>query len=312
MRLWRVSGQMCSSRFLSAICLTAFLALTPVAALGDCPEETPLKNYTDGSPTVCPCFAVGEEAGAVLVAPPEHYPIEILRVGIMWASMYGGTGQSLEGAIHIYESGLPNPGTPIFSLPGPLLTDGYINEFDLEPLPGEITITSGAFTVTLEFLNENAGNTYAPSMVHDGNGCQGGKNVVYAVPGVWYDACLLGVGGDWIVFAVYRQVNCESGVPEELVTANVPAFLMGAYPNPFSCETRVEYVLTNPEHVNLSIYDVRGKRVAKLVDGPVGAGYHAEIWNGNAEDGSSLAAGVYFVRMTAGMHSFTRRVVLAR
>ena len=41
---------------------------------------------------------------------------------------------------------------------GPVLTDGVINEFDLEPLPGEIIIDSGPFTVTLEFLSQNAGD----------------------------------------------------------------------------------------------------------------------------------------------------------
>ena len=282
------------------------------AAWADCPEEPPLQNYTGSGTTVCPCFAVGEEAGAVLTAPVEHYPIEILRVGIGWGSYYGGTGQSLEAAVHIYDAGFPNPGTPIFTLPGPALNDGYINVFDLEPLPGEIVIDSGSFTVTLEFLNENQYDPYAPSMVHDGNGCQAGKNVVYAVPGIWYDACALGVTGDWIVFAVYRQVECESGVPEEGIASNEPALLLNPRPNPFKHETRIEYVLSAPAHVNLSVYDVRGERVATLIDGQAGPGYHAATWNGFSEDGSPLAAGVYFARMTAGSRRFTRRMVLSK
>ena len=100
--------------------------------------------------------------------PPGDFPIEILKVGIGWGSVFGGAPDSLEQAIHIYEGGLPNPGAPMFSLLGPVLVDGVINEFDLEPLPGEIIIDSGPFTVTLEFFNQNANDVFAPTVVHDG------------------------------------------------------------------------------------------------------------------------------------------------
>jgi hypothetical protein len=295
-----------------AVGLICVLALGPVPAAGECPEEPPLQNYTGSGTVVCPCFVAGEEAGAVLTAPSEHYPIEILRVGIGWGSYYGGTGYSLEQAIHIYGAGLPDPGSPVFSLDGPQLLDGYINEFDLQLLPGEIIIDSGPFTVTLEFMNPNAGDVYAPSMIHDGNGCQAGKNVVYAIPGGWLSACALGVTGDWIVYAVYRQVNCESGVPEELVTSNMPAALLGPQPNPFSHETRIEYMLTEPGHVNLSVYNVHGQKVATLIDEFVEAGLHAETWLGDREDGSILPSGVYFARLEAGPCFSTRRLVLSR
>jgi hypothetical protein len=312
MKHWQRFRRFSAGWAVAAVGFAAMLALGPVPAAGECPEEPPLQNYTGAGTVVCPCFVAGEEAGAVLTAPAEHYPIEILRVGIGWGSYYGGTGNSLEQAIHIYDAGLPDPGSPIFSLEGPQLTDGYINQFDLEPLPGEITIDSGAFTITLEFMNDNAGDFYAPSMIHDGNGCQAGKNVVYAIPGGWYSACALGITGDWIVYAVYRQVNCESGVPEEFVTSNMPAVLLKPHPNPFSDETRIEYVLASSGHVGLSVYDIRGRKVATLADGPVSSGSHSVTWRGDADDGSTLAAGVYFVRMTAGFSSCTRRVVLNR
>jgi hypothetical protein len=55
-------------------------------------------------------------------------------------------------------------------------------------------------------------------MVHDGNGCQIGKNVVLASPGGWADACLLGVTGNWVISINYETcptvpcaVNCPQG-----------------------------------------------------------------------------------------------------
>lgn len=207
------------------IFVVAVLLLIPfINATAQCPEEPPLQNYTGTGTVACPCFVQGEEAGAILDAPMDMYPIEILRVGIGWASQYGGAFQQIEQAIHIYGSSLPDPGTPLFSLEGPQLSDGVINEFDLEPLPGEIVIGSGPFTVTLEFFNQNTGDPFAPTVVHDGNGCLSGKNVIYAIPGGWYDACDLGVTGDWIFYVVYRphRPASLSPAPASVVFSGVP------------------------------------------------------------------------------------------
>jgi hypothetical protein len=210
--------------------LVAILALPMLVAgappaRAQCIEQGPAQNYTGAGQVVCPCFVPGEQAGSVFVLPIAAYPVEILKVGIGWGSQYGGSPQSLEQAIHIYDGQLPNPGTPIFTLPGPLLTDGAINEFDLESIPGQIRIDSGAFTVTLEFLNQNSGDPFAPSVVHDGNGCQGGKNVVYALPGGWYNACSLGVSGDWVFYVKYRSLQATGQAsPPQIIFAGVPAY----------------------------------------------------------------------------------------
>jgi len=179
-----------------------------------CPAEPPLQNHTGAGTTTCPCFVPGEEAGAIFTLPASEYPIEILKVGIGWGSTFGGQPDSLEQAFHIYAGGLPNPGTPIFSQAGPVLVDGVINLFDVEPIPGEIIVNSGPFMVTLEFLNQNSGGSpFTPSVVHDGNGCQPGKNSVFAIPGGWFDACLLGVTGDWVFTVEYRKLDCSASGP---------------------------------------------------------------------------------------------------
>ena len=188
----------------SLLCVASFGS--NASAQGTCPDEPTLDNHTGPGTVACPCFVAGEEAGAVFNVPPAHYPIEILRVGIGWGSQFGGNPQQLEQAIKIYGAGLPNPGSPIFTLDGPVLTDGFINEFDLEPLPGDILIASGPFSVTLEFMNDS--NIFAPSVVHDGAGCISGRNLVKAIPGGWSNACALGVTGNWVFHVVYRQTNC--------------------------------------------------------------------------------------------------------
>ncbi|MFT4540511.1 MAG: hypothetical protein ACI835_002962 [Planctomycetota bacterium] len=191
---------------LNAVILTTLGLGSSLYAQGVCQEEPAVDNHTGPGTITCPCFVTGEEAGAVFNVPAAHYPIEILRVGIGWGSQLGGAPNQLEEAIHIYAGGLPNPGVPIFSIGGPQLTDGFINEFDLEILPGDIIVNSGQFSVTLEFFNDS--NIFAPSVVHDGAGCSPGRNLVKAIPGGWNDACALGVSGNWLFHVVYRQTNC--------------------------------------------------------------------------------------------------------
>jgi len=201
---------------------TVAFALSPQTGAAQCTTQQ-AQNYTGGGTSACPCFVSGEQAGAVFTLPPSVYPIEILSVGVGWGSAFGGSGQTLEQSIHIYTGSIPNPGLPLFSLDGPQLTDGAINEFNLAPLPGEIRIESGSFMVTLEFLNTNANDFFAGTVVTDGNGCQPGKNVIYAIPGGWGDACSAGVSGDWVFFVKYRSLKVTADVsPASVVFSNAP------------------------------------------------------------------------------------------
>lgn len=298
---------------------TLSLLLTPIVASllvcsparAQCPEEPPLQNYTGGGQVVCPCFITGEEAGVVLDAPLAHYPLEILRIGIGWGSVFGGNPAQIEQALHVYGAGLPDPGVPIFSLAGPQFNDGFINEFNIEPLAGEVDINSGPFSVSVEFLNQSSGNQLASSVVHDGNGCQPAKNLVKAIPGGWLDACALGVSGDWVMYVVYRPC-VATGIDGTFIASSSPAFITRSHPNPFTVSTQVEFMLQEEGPASVSVYDVRGRRVATLADGDRAAGVHTVDWSGIDAAGNALPSGMYFVRLEAAGISSVRKVVLAK
>jgi hypothetical protein len=82
-------------------------------------------------------------------------------------------------------------------------------------------------------------------------------------------------------------------------------------PNPFNPETTVHYVVTTPGRVTLEVYDVRGARIATLVDASMMAGEHTATWNGRDEKGVPVGSGVYFGRLTssAGVRSYKMTVV---
>ena len=199
--------------------LTA-VSLAGLASAFQCPDQGPLQNHTDPNFTPCPCFVAGEEFGVVLNIPSQHLPAEILRVRVFAASAVGGQPNVLGNAIHIYGSGLPNPGSPISSLLGPVISDGVQNEFNLEILGGAVPISSNPFTVTFEFATDNVNDFFVPTAVYDLDGCTPGANVIFAIPGGWTDACSLGVPGDWAISVLYRAQNCSSNQTYCLTSAN--------------------------------------------------------------------------------------------
>ena len=165
---------------------------------------------------------------------------------------------------------------------------------------------------SLEFLNQNAGDIFAPSVVHDANGCQVGKSGVYVQPGGWSDACLLGVTGDWVMYVIYRPCVPGVGVGEERMLMSRPVLLRAPRPNPFRASTEFEFAIARGGHVTLTVYDVAGRRIAAPVDAALGAGVHRATWDGRALDGAPAAAGIYFVELRSGADRARRTVLIER
>jgi flagellar hook assembly protein FlgD len=62
----------------------------------------------------------------------------------------------------------------------------------------------------------------------------------------------------------------------------------------------------------VEIYDPAGKRVRVLSNVRAGRNYPATDWDGRSDDGSPVASGVYFVRMTWNGGSVTARAMWLR
>jgi len=85
-------------------------------------------------------------------------------------------------------------------------------------------------------------------------------------------------------------------------------FSFKAYPNPFNSSTAISYQLLAFCQVNLTVYDIQGREVAKLADSYQNAGNHEIIFN--AKD---LVSGVYFVRFTVDSgQSMVRKMLLMK
>ncbi len=88
--------------------------------------------------------------------------------------------------------------------------------------------------------------------------------------------------------------------------------LRGTTPNPFSDRTRIGFELARTTQVRVTIVDLLGNQVARLVDGTLSAGVHDVIWDGRDGFGKPLGNGVYVYRVENGTESKSGTVVLTR
>jgi hypothetical protein len=79
------------------------------------------------------------------------------------------------------------------------------------------------------------------------------------------------------------------------------------FPNPFNPETVIPYSLPERADVKLTVFDLTGRAVTTLVDGPQNAGHHNVSFNG-----AELSSGVYFYRIETPNFNSTRKLVLMK
>ena len=84
------------------------------------------------------------------------------------------------------------------------------------------------------------------------------------------------------------------------------------FPNPFNPVTFITYDLAGDGQVNLSVYNIVGRKVKTLVNKYETAGRKATAWYGVDDSESPLSAGMYFYRLTAGGKVFTKKMVLMK
>jgi len=79
------------------------------------------------------------------------------------------------------------------------------------------------------------------------------------------------------------------------------------FPNPVTFGTVIRYVVTKPERVTISIYNLLGQEVEKLVDAQHQSGAHEVAWAGD-----NLANGVYFYRLQTNGFTAMKKLILLR
>lgn len=109
-------------------------------------------------------------------------------------------------------------------------------------------------------------------------------------------------------------------VPRRIVLNNAPSVninrisetvsgfkLYQNYPNPFNPSTLIKFSIPKSEFVNLTVYDVAGKEVVKLLNGVKKSGTYEIDFNGG-----NLNSGVYFCKLSTSSFSEVKKMILVK
>ncbi len=105
----------------------------------------------------------------------------------------------------------------------------------------------------------------------------------------------------WFLGTISTEVGGQlaNGVPLSYHVTN--------YPNPFNPATTIRFDIPVAQHVTLTVYDILGQEVERLVDREVSGGVHEVLFNAPKE-----GSGLYFYRLMAGRNSVSGSMVFIK
>jgi len=116
--------------------------------------------------------------------------------------------------------------------------------------------------------------------------------------------------------SVYSFTVIGTGIDDEIPNSKLPRSfsLSQNFPNPFNPTTVIQYGIPEGQETNVSltVYDLHGRLVDRLVDESQAPGIHSVNWDGRDTKGIEVASGVYIYRLQAGDYTSTRKMVLVR
>ncbi len=106
----------------------------------------------------------------------------------------------------------------------------------------------------------------------------------------------------------YATAPLITGAVQEVSAGFPTSFALEQnYPNPFNPSTTIRYQLPRTSEVRLSVYDMLGREVSRLLDTRVEAGVHEATFYA-----TGLSSGVYFYTLRTGGYAATKKLLLLR
>ncbi len=120
--------------------------------------------------------------------------------------------------------------------------------------------------------------------------------------------------GPWTSIVEFKIFNSSSTTGIKKINGNLPSefSLFPNYPNPFNPSTVISYHLPQAAFVRLTIYDITGREITKLVEGYQQAGKYNYTWNTENISGKKLSSGTYFARLEAGNFVKVEKLMLLK
>ena len=187
-----------------------------------------------------------------------------------------------------------------------------LGQLDNDPAHPELDTSCPAMLQGANRLER--GLIYRGFLVHFYGASIAATHSTIVVPGVGHDSRGMFTSACG-VSRLFGAAGCEPvGVDDpEVWSDTIPRGRLWCEPNPFRSETRICFGLPHDRgRATVGVYDVRGRLLRALQQGAPGRGTGSVVWDGRADSGEKLPAGIYFLRLQDGRATITKRVTLLR
>jgi len=188
-------------------------------------------------------------------------------------------------------------------------TWGGCNDVDND-ITYKLTIELEFFGVPYTDIHENISDTTISVSSNSLDALLGGLNLSESTLS-WYidasdeDYTMVSDTGEFVLSRSLLDVLDDSSIPTVFT-------LHQNHPNPFNPITTLRYDLPENSYVNVTVYDMLGRQVKKLINQTQDAGFKSVIWNATNDYGKPVSAGVYLYQIQAGEFVQTKKMVLLK
>ena len=194
----------------------------------------------------------------------------------------------------------------------------------IDPVEG-YTVDMTAYSLVLDSADQvtpPVGSEIYNVMIHGQQG-NGGRSAflafdpisLYTVPSSYWINVSADTNGNSAgvspLVQAYEGLSTILSVENDVATPTAFS-LKGNYPNPFNPVTNIHYEVHKNTHVKITIYDLLGREVKKLVSGELVSGDHQVIWDGTNDFGISVSAGIYLYQLRTKNFIQTKKMLLLK
>ncbi len=184
----------------------------------------------------------------------------------------------------------------------------YGRIYALNPNTGEILDTIN--TAEWNFDHTGAYNSRSGGTVGDVSGYTSTYNVRSDEKGNIYDQSFYGWTVDkWTFSGTLPTIPLTiTGIEKDPNSVPEKFSLAQNYPNPFNPTTTIEFSVNKSSSISLSVYDINGRLVSRLID----SGNYAAGTYRLSFDASRLASGTYIYVLNNGIQQLSRKMTLIK
>lgn len=231
-----------------------------------------------------------------------HNGLAMGKLGLFYLDDFTWGPQTLDSEAQQYDGGnlmfaelkiqFPNPGT------GEHILNLNVYDPSANPIPNaEISLGTNIY------LSESDGSLSISDL------CGGSWDLVISKTG-YKDY------SDVIYFADSQSITLDVTLQTELAVEdqNMPSCpgINNIYPNPFNPETTIVYQVAQREKLIISVYNLKGQKVATLFNGMAEPGEHNLAFSGKTDQGKSLPSGLYLLHYQSGNVQQSKKLILLK